>query len=88
MRGEDHDGAGLQRHVRDLRAGYDQSMTVLRTAKAAAKEAGRRLYTKSSIMLGLGETRDEVRRAERSPCHPATRDRLPPATAPQATPTV
>mmetsp|Transcript_20187 Transcript_20187/g.34360 ORF Transcript_20187/g.34360 Transcript_20187/m.34360 type:complete len:386 (-) Transcript_20187:199-1356(-) len=50
----------LQRHVRDLRAGYDQSMTVLRTAKAAAKEAGRRLYTKSSIMLGLGETRDEV----------------------------
>ncbi|KAK9918969.1 hypothetical protein WJX75_008365 [Coccomyxa subellipsoidea] len=44
----------LQRRVRDARAGYVQSLEVLR----AAKECG--VYTKSSIMLGLGETDDEV----------------------------
>lgn len=36
--------------VRDPRAGYLQTLSVLR----AAKECG--VYTKSSIMLGLGET--------------------------------
>lgn len=45
---------GLQRRVRDARAGYVQSMDVLR----AAKECG--VYTKSSIMLGLGEEDDEI----------------------------
>ncbi len=40
--------------MRDARAGYVQSLEVLR----AAKECG--VYTKSSIMLGLGETDDEV----------------------------
>jgi len=40
--------------VRDARAGYVQSMDVLR----AAKECG--VYTKSSIMLGLGEEDDEI----------------------------
>ena len=44
----------LQRRVRDSRAGYMQSLDVLREAK----EVG--VYTKSSIMLGLGETDDEV----------------------------
>lgn len=44
----------LQRRVRDPRAGYVQSMEVLR----AAKESG--VYTKSSIMLGLGETDDQI----------------------------
>lgn len=44
----------LQRRVRDPRANYIQSMDVLR----AAKETG--VYTKSSIMLGLGETDDQV----------------------------
>ena len=44
----------LQKRVRDPRAGYYQSMEVLRTAK----ECG--VYTKSSIMLGLGETDDEI----------------------------
>lgn len=44
----------LQKRVRDSRAGYIQSMDVLR----AAKEQG--VYTKSSIMLGLGETDDEI----------------------------
>ena len=46
----------LQPFVRDFRAGYDQSLAVLRHAKAANP----RLYTKTSLMLGLGETRAEV----------------------------
>jgi lipoic acid synthetase len=46
----------LQSTVRDRRATYGQSLAVLRGAKAMR----RGLYTKSSIMLGLGETRDEV----------------------------
>eukprot|EP00879_Flechtneria_rotunda_P019148 GHRR01020103.1.p1 GENE.GHRR01020103.1~~GHRR01020103.1.p1 ORF type:complete len:118 (+),score=22.13 GHRR01020103.1:54-407(+) len=40
--------------VRDLRAGYLQSLAVLRAAKSVG------VYTKSSIMLGLGETEDEI----------------------------
>lgn len=44
----------LQRRVRDSRAGYIQSMDVLRAAKSCG------VYTKSSIMLGLGETDDEI----------------------------
>lgn len=44
----------LQRRVRDPRAGYVQSLEVLRAAKTAG------VYTKSSIMLGLGETDDQV----------------------------
>lgn len=47
----------LQRYVRDRRANYDQSLRVLEHAK---KASGHGLYTKSSIMLGLGETQDEV----------------------------
>ena len=49
----------MQRRVRDARAGYMQSLDVLRQAKAVG------VYTKSSIMLGLGETDDEV-------CHSCT----------------
>lgn len=48
----------LQPYVRDKRAGYDQSLAVLERAKAVG--AGSGVYTKSSIMLGLGETEDEV----------------------------
>jgi len=44
----------LQSRVRDSRAGYIQSLEVLR----AAKECG--VFTKSSLMLGLGEEDDEV----------------------------
>ncbi|EFN56450.1 hypothetical protein CHLNCDRAFT_10627, partial [Chlorella variabilis] len=44
----------LQRRVRDPRAGYVQSLEVLRAAKACG------VYTKSSIMLGLGESDEEV----------------------------
>jgi lipoic acid synthetase len=46
--------ARLQPRVRDPRAGYFQSLDVLRAAKACG------VYTKSSLMLGLGETDDEI----------------------------
>ena len=46
----------LQASVRDRRASYAQSLQVLRGAKRMRYG----LYTKSSIMLGLGETREEV----------------------------
>lgn len=42
--------------VRDPRAGYDQSLHVLRVAKAV--RAG--VLTKSSLMLGLGEADEEI----------------------------
>jgi lipoyl synthase len=53
----------LQRTVRDVRSSYDLSLTVLRRAKersAAAIAAGKKRLTKSSIMVGLGETDAEV----------------------------
>eukprot|EP01116_Phalansterium_solitarium_P004270 TRINITY_DN15230_c0_g1_i1.p1 TRINITY_DN15230_c0_g1~~TRINITY_DN15230_c0_g1_i1.p1 ORF type:complete len:422 (+),score=117.99 TRINITY_DN15230_c0_g1_i1:680-1945(+) len=50
---------GLQRFVRDRRAGYRQSLGVLEHAK----KANPRLVTKSSIMLGFGERDEEVRQA-------------------------
>ena len=43
--------------VRDPRAKYRQTLEVLRKAKEAAPG----LVTKTSIMLGLGETDEEVR---------------------------
>lgn len=46
----------LQSTVRDRRAGYEQSLFVLRHAKEVRPE----VYTKSSIMVGLGEREDEV----------------------------
>eukprot|EP00968_Pinguiococcus_pyrenoidosus_P004481 scaffold300_cov258-Pinguiococcus_pyrenoidosus.AAC.60 len=46
----------LQGAVRDKRANYAQSLSVLRRAK----ESNPNLYTKSSIMVGLGETTEEV----------------------------
>jgi len=51
----------LQRSVRDVRCGYDQSLAVLEGFKRAAPKA----FTKSSIMLGLGETGVEVAEAMR-----------------------
>jgi lipoyl synthase len=47
----------LSRTVRDHRAGYDQSLDVLRLAKQLGPSG---LVTKSSLMLGLGETDDEL----------------------------
>jgi lipoic acid synthetase len=49
----------LQTRVRDRRAGYFQTLKVLETALAANPS----LVTKTSIMLGLGETLPEVRSA-------------------------
>jgi lipoyl synthase len=46
----------LQPFVRDARAGYDQSLSTLEHAKR--QKPG--LYTKTSLMLGLGETDEEV----------------------------
>lgn len=46
----------LQRTVRDSRCGYRQSLDVLERARAHRS----RPWTKSSIMLGLGETDDEL----------------------------
>jgi lipoic acid synthetase len=49
----------LQKAVRDGRCGYEQSLSVLRFAKTHRPS----VYTKSSIMLGLGETKEEVAKA-------------------------
>eukprot|EP00814_Leptocylindrus_danicus_P013437 CAMPEP_0116037714 /NCGR_PEP_ID=MMETSP0321-20121206/22240_1 /TAXON_ID=163516 /ORGANISM="Leptocylindrus danicus var. danicus, Strain B650" /LENGTH=391 /DNA_ID=CAMNT_0003516015 /DNA_START=40 /DNA_END=1215 /DNA_ORIENTATION=- len=46
----------LQKFVRDPRAGYAQSLSTLEHAKKAKPD----LYTKTSLMLGLGETDEEV----------------------------
>jgi len=57
----------LTSEVRDPRAGYEQTLGVLAHAGAvarSARDAARRgLLVKSSLMLGLGETRDEVAEA-------------------------
>jgi lipoic acid synthetase len=52
----------LSREIRDPRAGYDRSLEVLR---AARRLGGSALVTKSSIMLGLGETPTELEGALR-----------------------
>ena len=46
----------LQRTVRDGRANYEQSLKVLRTVKEINPE----IYTKSSIIAGFGETKEEI----------------------------
>jgi lipoic acid synthetase len=51
----------LQKPVR-RRARYDRSLGVLERAKAYAGEVGYPVHTKSSIMVGLGETREELGR--------------------------
>ena len=47
------------RLVRDLRANYKQSLEVLKHVKRIQPN----MVTKSSLMLGLGETDDEVLQA-------------------------
>jgi lipoic acid synthetase len=49
----------LQPSVRDRRATYAQSLAVL----THAKRSGKVTYTKTSLMLGLGETEDEIAQA-------------------------
>ncbi|XP_037933694.1 lipoyl synthase, mitochondrial-like [Teleopsis dalmanni] len=51
----------LSPFVRDRRAGYQQTLTVLRQAK----HFNPKLVTKSSIMLGLGETDEEIEKTMR-----------------------
>lgn len=51
----------LQAKARDARTGYDQSLRVLRTVK----ELDTNIFTKSSLMLGLGEKEEEVIQALR-----------------------
>jgi lipoic acid synthetase len=46
----------LQKRVRDPRANYKQSMSVLKHAKDVNPE----VITKTSIMLGLGESDEEI----------------------------
>jgi len=46
----------LQRTIRDVRCSYEQSLRVL----ARAKERAPDVVTKSSIMVGIGETDDEI----------------------------
>ncbi len=54
----------LQKPVR-RRARYDRSLGVLERAKAMAATDGYPVHTKSSIMVGLGETREELSRTFR-----------------------
>lgn len=49
----------LSPRVRDKRAKYDQSLRILEHAKKRAPER----FTKTSLMLGLGETREEIEQA-------------------------
>ncbi len=49
----------LTHPVRDVRAGYAQTLDVLRHAKVCQAS----VLTKSSLMLGLGESGDEIRQA-------------------------
>ena len=49
----------LTPRVRDKRAKYDQSLAILQHAKLRAPNR----YTKTSIMIGLGEERDEIETA-------------------------
>ena len=49
----------LQRRIRDPRCSFERSLATLRGAKSIAPDG----FTKSSMMLGLGETDAEVRAA-------------------------
>jgi lipoic acid synthetase len=52
----------LQKPVRK-RARWDRSLYVLRRAREMADEVGYPVHTKSSLMVGLGETRQELHEA-------------------------
>ena len=52
----------LQKPVRK-RARWERSLYVLRRAKEMAVEIGYAAHTKSSLMVGLGETREELTEA-------------------------
>lgn len=48
--------------VRDRRANYRQSLNVLKLAKELAQQKNLKMLTKTSIMLGVGETDEEIER--------------------------
>lgn len=50
----------LQKQVRDHRANYEQSLFVLNYAKEIAKKNNKNILTKTSIMLGCGETDEQI----------------------------
>lgn len=50
----------LQRRVRDVRASWEQSVAVLAAARRIAADAGARMLTKTSLMVGAGETDAEL----------------------------
>lgn len=50
----------LQTTVRDPRAGYAQSLRVLEQYRLKAEASGHKVLTKSSLMLGVGETDEEI----------------------------
>ena len=52
----------LQRKIRDPRCSFERSLDTLTQAKALSPDG----FTKSSLMLGLGETREEVQEVLRS----------------------
>jgi lipoic acid synthetase len=52
----------LQRPVRK-RARWDRTLGVLERSRAYAREYGNEVHTKSSLMVGLGETREELTEA-------------------------
>lgn len=52
----------FQKFVRDRRANYNQSLSVLKHAKKVRKEANDEVLTKTSIMLGFGETESMVQK--------------------------
>jgi lipoic acid synthetase len=51
----------LQKKVRDPRCSYDQSLKVLKLYKDLRIKSGRKVVTKSSLMLGLGEKEKDIR---------------------------
>lgn len=51
----------FQRYIRDYRANYKQSLRVLASVKELNMQHDRNIYTKTSIMLGFGETDDDVK---------------------------
>jgi lipoic acid synthetase len=50
----------LTHPVRDSRAGYDQTLSVLHYAKRYSESKQRKILIKTSLMLGLGEREDEI----------------------------
>jgi hypothetical protein len=67
LRPERRDGARLTHPVRDPRASYEQTLDVLAYAKRARPD----VLTKTSLMLGLGETDDEIRSRPCATCAPS-----------------